>query len=128
MNELVLPHSSLGALSLWVMTTLPQASLPLAVPVALGAVEPVHSTMASGTSPIVGAVVSTRVMVWRPLMLLPHASSAVQVRAMIFVPPHGSSFTTSLKRMETTPPHPSMAVAVPVELVLVAAGHSKVRS
>src|SRR5436190_9058355 len=62
-NEPVLPHWPLIGPSLCVIVTVPQVSLPVAVPVALGAVEPVHSTMASGTSLIVGAVVSTIVMV-----------------------------------------------------------------
>jgi hypothetical protein len=45
------------------MVTLLQVSLAVGSPVTLGAVEPVHSTRASGTSLIVGAVVSTMVMV-----------------------------------------------------------------
>src|SRR5437867_10668163 len=62
-NEPVLPHWSFIGPSLCVIETVPQVSLALAVPVALASVEPVHSTMASGTSLIVGAVVSTMVMV-----------------------------------------------------------------
>src|SRR5437773_12222230 len=62
-NEPVLPHWWLIGPSLRVIVTVPHVSLPVAVPVALGAVEPVHSTMASGTALIVGAVVSTMVMV-----------------------------------------------------------------
>src|SRR5207247_11102624 len=80
-NEPVLPHWPLNGPSLWVIVTVPQVSPPVAVPVALGAVEPLHSTMASGTSLIVGAVVSTMVMVCVDWAVLPHASSAVHGRA-----------------------------------------------
>src|SRR5438093_8021577 len=62
-NEPVLPHWPLIGPSLRAIETVPQASLAVAVPVELGSVEPVHSTMASSTLLIVGAVVSTRVMV-----------------------------------------------------------------
>src|SRR5258705_9099300 len=80
MNETVLPHSWLCALSLWVTVTLPQVSLAVGSPVALGAVEPAHSTEASGTSLMVGAVVSTMVMVLVDWAVLPQAAVAVQVR------------------------------------------------
>src|SRR5437867_10510043 len=89
-NEPVLPHWPLIGPSLWVIVTVPQVSRPVAVPVALGAVEPLHSTMASGTSLIVGAVVSTMVMVWLDWAVLPQASVAVQVRANEPVLPHWS--------------------------------------
>src|SRR6266498_4112133 len=62
-NVPVLPHWPLIGPSLCVIVTVPQVSLAVAVPVALGAVEPVHSTMASGTSLIIGAVVSMILMV-----------------------------------------------------------------
>src|SRR5580765_5966077 len=86
-NEPVLPHWPLIGPSLCVIETVPQVSLPVAVPVALGAVEPVHSTIASGTSLIVGAVVSTMVMVWTQVAKLPHSSVAFQVRVMTPVLP-----------------------------------------
>src|SRR6266487_2691879 len=53
------------------------------------------STMRSVIATKIGAVVSTTVMVWRPLALLPHASTAVQVRAMFCMPMPGL-VTTSL--------------------------------
>src|SRR5437773_12121049 len=59
----VLPHWPLIGPSLCVIVTVPQVSLPVAVPVALGSFEPVHWTMASGTSPLVASVLSTMVMV-----------------------------------------------------------------
>src|ERR1051325_6736417 len=87
-NDPVLPHWPLIGPSLCVIVTVPQVSLAVAVPVALGSVEPVHSTMASGTSLVVGAVVSTRVMVCVDWALLPQASVAVQVRTNEPVLPH----------------------------------------
>src|SRR6266705_1142407 len=59
-------------------------------------------------------------------MLLPQASVAVQVRAMTLAFPQGV-VTASLKRMVTAL-HESCAVATPVALVLVTAGHSSTRS
>src|SRR5204863_4131176 len=86
-NEPVLPHWPLIGPSLCVIVTVPHVSLPVAVPVALGAIEPVHSTMASGTSLIVGAVVSTMVMVCTQVATLPQSSVAFQVRVMTPVLP-----------------------------------------
>src|ERR1041385_2804814 len=85
------------------MVTLPQVSLAVGSPVALGAVEPVHSTVASGTSLIVGAVVSTMVMVCVDCAVLPHASVAVQVRMNEPVLPHSSDCALSLCVMVTLP-------------------------
>src|SRR5439155_27336444 len=73
--------------SVWLMATLPQASLPVAVPVALGSVEAVHSTVVLGGPVIDGLVVSTTLMVCTRLVLLPESSVAVQVREMTLVPP-----------------------------------------
>src|SRR5919108_2451588 len=78
------------------MVTLPQVSLPVALPVALGWVEPVHSTMTSGTSLIVGGVVSTMVMVCVDWAVLPQASVAFQVRMNEPVLPHRSDCAPSL--------------------------------
>src|SRR6266568_9252179 len=69
-----------------------------------------------------GGVVSRTVIVWMQLLLLPQASVAVQVRAMTLVPPQ-LLVTESLKLM-LTELQPSSAVATPVKLVLVSAGHS----
>jgi hypothetical protein len=46
-----------------VIVTLPQESLPLAVPVPAGLVSPPHSTVASAGALMLGAVVSTTVIV-----------------------------------------------------------------
>src|SRR6266705_7092405 len=84
------------------MVTVPQVSLAVGWPVALGAVEPVHSTMASGTSLIVGAVVSTMVMVWLQVAKLPQLSVAFQVRVMTPVLPQPGA-KASLWLMATMP-------------------------
>src|SRR5438552_12648069 len=81
--------------SVWLMATLPQASLPVAVPVALGSVEAVHSTVVLAGQVIDGLVVSTTVMVCTTLVVLPESSVAVQVRETTLVPPQ-PLLTTSL--------------------------------
>src|SRR6266571_3972658 len=73
-----------------------------------------------------GGVVSRTVIVWMQLFLLPQASVAVQVRAMTLVPPQ-LVVTESLK-LRLTELQPSSAVATPVKLVRVSAGHSSARS
>src|SRR5438067_1956478 len=72
-----------------------------------------------------GGVVSRTVMVWTQLLLLPQVSVAVQVRQRVRVPPQ-LLLTESLKLI-VTEPQPSVAVAAPVALVLVLAGHSRTR-
>src|SRR5882724_6546970 len=102
----------------------PLASVAVATPVALVAVFAGNSRVTLAGTCNTGAVVSTTVMVWRPLVLLPHASTAVQVRAMRRALPH-KSVTTSLKVMDSDP-LASEAVATPVTLVAVFAGYSRV--
>src|SRR6266581_2701357 len=104
------------------MVTEPQPSWAVAMPVTLVLALAGHSSTRSGGQLIVGGVVSRTVMVWRQLLLLPQASVAVQVRAMTLVPPQ-LVVTESLK-LRLTEPQPSRAVATPVKLVLVSAGHS----
>ena len=65
---------------------------------------------------------SRTVMVWTALALLPQPSVAVQVRAITWALPQ-VLLATSLKLMLTNP-QLSSAVAMPVALVLVSAGHS----
>src|SRR6266581_4026694 len=72
-----------------------------------------------------GGVVSRTVMVWMQRELLPQASVAIQVRAMTLVAPQ-LLVTESLK-LTLTAPQPSWAVATPVALVSVSAGHSSTR-
>src|SRR6266699_6261359 len=105
--------------------TEPQPSWAVATPVALVLVLAGHSSTRLGGQLIVGGVVSCTVMVWTQLLLLPHWSVAVQVRVITLVPPQ-LLLTESLKLIRTEP-QPSVAVATPVALVVVGAGHSSVR-
>src|SRR5205809_141989 len=74
----------------------------------------------------VGWVVSRTVMVWRQLALLPQSSVAVQRRRMVMVPPQ--LLLMESVKVTSTDPQVSWAVATPVALVPVSAGHSSVRS
>ena len=58
----VFPHAGVK-LSLKVMATVPHPSDPVAIPVAAGAVDIPHSTVASAGQVILGGVVSTTVMI-----------------------------------------------------------------
>src|SRR6266542_1380239 len=102
----------------------PLASVAVATPVALVAVYAGYSRVTLAGTCNTGAVVYRTVMVWRALALLPHASTAVQVRAMRRALPH-KLVTTSLYVM-VGDPLASVAVATPVALVAVFAGYSSV--
>ena len=61
-----------------------QLSVAVAVPVPEAAVEALHSTVTFAGHVMTGAVESSStVIVWLQLLLLPHASVAVQVRVML---------------------------------------------
>src|SRR5512146_1208164 len=107
------------------MVTELQPSWAVATPVWLVLVSAGHSSVRLAGAVIVGGVVSLTVMVWTALALLPQASVAVQVRAITSVPPQ--LFVTASLKVIVTELHPSCAVATPVWLVLVSAGHSSVR-
>jgi hypothetical protein len=110
-----LPHSSVAVqvrvmtsvfpqpatlVSLSVMVTLPQVSLPVATPVAALVVSSVHSTCTSAGAVTLGAVVSTTVMVCVPLDTFPLSSVAVQVRVITSVFPQPPTLV-SLSAMVT---------------------------
>jgi len=62
---------------------LPQLSAAVASLVEAGLVSPPHWTVASvGQLVITGGVVSAKAMCWTQLVLLPQASSTVQVRSI----------------------------------------------
>jgi hypothetical protein len=73
----------------------------------------------------VGVVVSRTMIVCVQLALLLQASVAVQVRAMTLEPPQ--LFVTESVYLMATWLQVSWAVATPVALVLVSAGHSRTR-
>ena len=81
------------------MVTSPQASV---APGTSKAQVLVHSAVLLPTQVMVGLVVSLTVIVCTQLVLLPHKSVAVQVRAMSFVPPQ-PSVVVSLKLTVATP-------------------------
>ena len=64
----------------------PQLSVALAEPVAAGVVAPPHWTMVSAGQVITGGVVSTKVMCWMQVAMLPQPSAAFQVRSMPGLP------------------------------------------
>src|SRR5439155_10576561 len=106
------------------MAALPQVSLPVAVPVAVGSVEAVHSTVLLAGQLMVGAVVSTTVMVWSQVLLLPQASVAFQCRVMVLV--LTQPVTSVSVWLMAALPQVSLPVAVPVAVGSVEAVHSTV--
>jgi hypothetical protein len=62
-----------------------QLSIAVALPVALGSVEALQSTVVSAGQVMLGAVVSTTLMVCLQSAVLPQLSVAVQVRVITFV-------------------------------------------
>src|SRR5215469_390240 len=105
------------------MVTALQPSCAVATPVALVLVLARHCRTRFGGAVIVGGFVSCTVIVWTALALLPHKSAAIQVRAMTLLLPQ-LEVTASLKATVTLP-QLSWAVATPVTLVRVSAGHSR---
>src|SRR6266702_3439197 len=107
------------------MVTALQVSWAVATPVALVVLSAGQSSTRSGGQVMVGLVVSRTMMVCTQLALLPQASVAVQVRKMVSVAPQ-LLLTESLYVISTAL-QVSVAVAMPLALVEVSAGHSKVR-
>jgi len=60
-----------------------QLSVAVATPVAFVEVESVHAIVLFVGQVMTGGVVSVTVMVWLAVLVLPHASLAVQVRVML---------------------------------------------
>ena len=82
---MILGHTPVTA-SLWLIVGWgSQLSVAVALPVALGSVEALQSTVVSAGQVILGAVVSTTLMVCAQLAVMPQASVAVQVRLITFV-------------------------------------------
>ena len=101
----LLPHSSvtvhvrviisvvaqpLTVLSIELMLTLLQLSLPLALPLAATLVSAGQSSTASAGQLIEGAVVSTTVITWLQLELLPQSSVAVHIRSIVSASPQSA--------------------------------------
>src|SRR5262245_61654316 len=108
------------------MVTEPHPSEAVAAPVALVRVSVAgHSrTRFVGMSKL-GAIVSRTVIVWMPLAMLPQASVAFHAREITLVLPQ--ALLIESVKVTVTAPQPSVAVALPVLLMLVLAGHSSVK-
>ena len=85
----MLPQLS-TAESLNVIVTSPHESLPVALPVAAGSVDSVHSTVTSAGADIDGGVISTMVKVAEVELLLLQPSVTVNVTVTEPVAPHPS--------------------------------------
>src|ERR1043166_8586785 len=108
------------------MVTGPQPSEATATPVALVVVIAGQSRTRLVGAEMLGGVVSRTVMVCTALVVFPHWSVAVQVRAITLVLPQ--LVVTTSPKLIVTAEQPSWAVATPVAFVVVMAGHSRVRS
>ena len=102
-------------------TVPPQPSV--AVGVAKEGVEGHSMVVGAGSELITGAVVSSTVMVWLAVLVLPQGSFAVQVRVTEYFCGQELGVVTSAKVSATVPPQASVAVGVAKEGV---AGHSTV--
>src|SRR4051794_479901 len=108
------------------MVALLQPSIAVAIPVLLVVVLAGHSSTTFAGTIRLGLSVSRTVMSCVPLVLFPHWSTAVHLRARSVVPPQ---FVVVLSLyVMVTEPQPSCAVATPVKLVIVLVeGHSSTK-
>src|SRR5436309_915701 len=91
-----------------------QLSVAVAEPVLPGSVEAPHWSCLSGGQVMVGGVVSTKVMCWRQVAVLPQPSVAVQVRSTPERPVQPGGVAASAKVRATVAAQLSVAVAEPV--------------
>ena len=103
------------------VTVPPQASV--AVGVAKDGVAGHSMVVGPGSELITGGVLSSTVMVWLAVLVLPQGSVAVQVRLTEYACGHEPGVVSSAKVRVTVPPQASVAVGVAKEGV---AGHSMV--
>src|SRR5438552_3930319 len=120
--QLVVPKAST---KLMFVTPL-HVSVAVAVPVLLVVAATVHSRVMFVGQTITGGTVSLKLIVCRHVEVLPQPSKAVQVRRMVPLPVQLVLPKASTKLMFVTPLQVSVAVAVPVLLVVAAMVHSKV--
>ena len=108
----VVPKALTVVVSLWVIVTAPeQLSVAVADPVApISVGEPQVSCLLEGQV-ITGAVVSTTVIVWLAVLLLPHKSIAVQVLFTTLEFAQAPAVVTSAK-VNVAVPQASVAVGV----------------
>ena len=103
-----------------------QLSVAVAMPVAAGALEASHSTVAAIGTVITGSVVSTTLMVCAPEIELPHASVAVHVRVIVDSCGQAPGAVASMKVTTGAGSQLSVAVAMPVAAGALEASHSTV--
>src|SRR6187431_1613403 len=115
-----LAHAPLVVTSADVMVTAPQASL--AVAVAKDGVSGHSMVVAAGNALNTGAVLSSTVITWEAVAVLPQASVAVNVLVRVYSLAQAPLVVTSADVM-VTPPQASLAVAVANDGV---SGHSMV--
>src|SRR5207247_1036004 len=95
------------------VTVPPQLSVAVAEPVLLGLAEAPQLSCMSGGQVITGGVVSTKMMCWTQVAVLPQASVAFQVRSIPGSPVQPPAVPPSVKLIATGPLQLSVAVAVP---------------
>src|SRR5437899_2487043 len=98
------------------IVTSPQPSVAVATPVTFVVVMAGHSSTRFEGQIIEGGVVSRTVMVCTQLLVLPHWSVAIQVRAMTFV--LAQFVVTTSAKLTVAWLHMPWAVATPVTLVV----------
>jgi len=98
-------------------------SVAVATPVRFVVGDSVHSMVMSGGQTITGGTVSLKLIVWMQPLLLPQASRADQVRRMAALPVQLVVANPSAKLMLVMALHVSVAVAMPVRLVVGARVH-----
>src|SRR6185436_6345761 len=109
----------------------PLTSGAVATPVALVPVFAGYWRVRLGGTCKLGAVVSRTLMVWLAVLLLLHASRAVQMRVKLYEPAQGPLVFTSTKVRVKALPHSSLAVAtaktgVAGQLMVLGAGRAAI--
>src|SRR5919197_984424 len=99
-----------------IVTGAAQLSVAVAEPVLPGSVEAPHWSCWSGGQVMVGGVVSTKMMCWTQVAVLPQPSVAFHVRSMPGTPVQLAAVATSPNAIVTGAAQWSVAVAEPVLL------------
>src|SRR5205814_8986274 len=94
-----------------ICTTPPQLSVAVAEPVWPGSVLSPHCRFLSVGQVITGGVVSTKLMCWTQVAVLPHPSVAFQVRSIPGTPAQPAGVPASVWLIDNGPPQLSVAVA-----------------
>src|SRR5436309_1821543 len=105
-----------------------QLSVAVAEPVLDGSVEAPHWSCRSGGQLMVGGVVSTKVMCWTQVAVLPQPSVALQVRSIPGTPVQLAAVAASANAIATGAWQLSVAVAEPVRPGSVGSPHWSCRS